>query len=48
LPDEPRKMRGLLMRDSPFGHETKASVLHQRAKIAQEEAERRHDGEERS
>ncbi len=26
LPDDPRKMRGLFMRDSPFGQETRASV----------------------
>jgi hypothetical protein len=27
LPDDPRKMRGLFMRDSPLGQETMASVL---------------------
>jgi hypothetical protein len=26
LPDEPMKIRGLFMRDSPFGQETRASV----------------------
>src|SRR5205085_12077479 len=37
LPDDPRKMRGLLMRHSPFGQEMRASVPEKsnRTKIAQ-------------
>src|SRR4030088_2638306 len=36
LPDDPRKIRGLLMRGSTFGQETRTSVLDLRPRAAQE------------
>src|ERR1700716_380457 len=36
LPDDPRKMRGLLMRGSTFGQETRTSVLDSRPRPAHE------------
>src|SRR5687768_183967 len=51
LPDDPRKMRGLFMRGSPLGQETRSAYsndLRPTGLRSHKEEERRHDGEERS
>src|SRR5687768_5684713 len=51
LPDDPRKMRGLIMRDSPFRSRDDALVLFRDLRttgLRSHKEERRQDGQERS